>query len=184
MCILCKRAFSFLKYLLLNPTLYQGFPDSSVGKESTCSAGDPSLIPGLGRSAGERIGQSLQSSWTSLVAQLVKNLPTMWVTWVRSLDWEDPLEEGMATHSRFFPGESPWTEEPGGQQSMESQRVGHHWVIQHNTAQLPLYLLTYLHLSWDWVTWCFSYKSWFLQLCFRLHILFPIKDHYSFLLNH
>ena len=84
------------------------------------------MIPGLGRSAGERIGQSLQSSWTSLVAQLVKNLPTVWVTWVRSLDWEDPLEEGMATHSRFFPGESPWTEEPGGQQSMESQRVGHH----------------------------------------------------------
>ena len=84
------------------------------------------MIPGLGRSAGERIGQSLQSSWTSLVAQLVKNLPTMWVTWVRSLDWEDPLEEGMAAHSRFFPGESPWTEEPGGQQSMESQRVGHH----------------------------------------------------------
>ena len=60
------------------------------------------MIPGLGRSAGERIGQSLQSSWTSLVAQLVKNLPTVWVTWVRSLDWEDPLEEGMATHSSIL----------------------------------------------------------------------------------
>ena len=52
-----------------------GFPDSSVGKESTCKAGDPGLISGLGRSAGEGIGYPLQSSWASFVAQLVKNLP-------------------------------------------------------------------------------------------------------------
>ena len=44
-------------------------------------------------------------------------------TWVRSLDWEDPLEEGMATHSSILPGESPWTEEPGGLQFMGSQRL-------------------------------------------------------------
>ena len=50
-----------------------GFPGSSVGKESTCSAGDPSSIPGLGRSAGERIGYPPQYSWASLVTQLVKN---------------------------------------------------------------------------------------------------------------
>ena len=56
----------------------QGFPNSSVGKESTCNAGDPSSIPGLRRSAGEWTGYPLQYSWTSLVAQLVKNLPTMW----------------------------------------------------------------------------------------------------------
>ena len=67
------------------------FPDSSVGKESACNAGDPSSIPGLGRSAGEGIGYPLQYSWASLVAQLVKNLPAMWETWVESLDWEDPL---------------------------------------------------------------------------------------------
>ena len=52
-----------------------GFPGSSAGKESTCNAGDPVLIPGSGRSAGERIGYPLQYSWSSLVAQLVKNLP-------------------------------------------------------------------------------------------------------------
>ena len=52
-----------------------GFPDSSVGKESACNAGDPGLIPGLGRSAGEGIGYPLQYSWASLVAQLVKNPP-------------------------------------------------------------------------------------------------------------
>ena len=62
-----------------------GFPDSSVGNKSACNAGDPGLIPGLGRSAGEGIGNPLQYSWASLVAQLVKNLPVMWETWVRSL---------------------------------------------------------------------------------------------------
>ena len=55
----------------------RGFPDSSVGKESACNAGDPSSIPGFGRSAGEGIGYPLQYSWTSLVAQLEKNLPAM-----------------------------------------------------------------------------------------------------------
>ena len=75
-----------------------GFPDSPVGKESTCSAGEPSSISGLGRSAREGIGYPLQYSWGSLVAQLVKNPPAMQETWVRSLAWEDPLEKGKATH--------------------------------------------------------------------------------------
>ena len=57
-------------------------PDSSVGKESDCNAGDSSSIPELGRSAGEGIGYLLQCCWTSLVAQLVKNPPAMWETWV------------------------------------------------------------------------------------------------------
>ena len=51
------------------------FPGSSAGKESTCNAGDPSLIPGNQRSPGEEVGYPLQYSWASLVAQLVKNLP-------------------------------------------------------------------------------------------------------------
>ena len=54
---------------------FKGFPDRSVGKESAYNAGDPSLIPGSGRSAAEGIGYPLQNSWTSLMAQLVKNLP-------------------------------------------------------------------------------------------------------------
>ena len=58
------------------------FPDSSVGKESTCSAGDPGLIPGLGKSLGEGIRYPFQYSWASLVAQIVKNLPAMRETWV------------------------------------------------------------------------------------------------------
>ena len=70
---------------------FKGFPGSSAGKESTCDAGDFGLIPGLGRSTGEGIGYSLQYSWASPVAQLVKNPPAMRETWVRSLGWEDLL---------------------------------------------------------------------------------------------
>ena len=79
-----------------------GFPDSSVGKESACNAGDPGSIPGSGRPAGEGIGYPLHYSWASLVAQLVKNLPAMWETWIPSLDWEDPLEKGKTTHSNIL----------------------------------------------------------------------------------
>ena len=60
------------------------------------------MIPGLERSPGEEIGYPLQCSWASLVAQMVKNLPAMWETWVQFLDWENPLEEGMSTHSSIL----------------------------------------------------------------------------------
>ena len=56
---------------------------------------------------------------------MVKNLPTIWKTWVQSLGWEDPLEEEMAIHPSILAWKIPWTEEPGGLQSMGSQRVGH-----------------------------------------------------------
>ena len=69
-------------YVASLPCGLWGFPDSSVGKEPACNAGDPRSISGLGRSAGERIGYPLQYSWASLVAQLVKNPPAMWETWV------------------------------------------------------------------------------------------------------
>ena len=107
-----------------------GFPDSSVGKESACNAGDPNLIPGLGRSAGEGVGYPLQYSWASLVAQLVKNPPAMRETWIRSLGWDNPLEEGKAIPTLvFWPGEfhglySPW----GGKES-ESQLSNFHFQV-------------------------------------------------------
>ena len=92
-----------------------GFPGSSAGKESTCNAEDPSSIPGLGRSPGEGITYPLQYSRAFLVAQLVKNPPAMWETWVRSLSWEDPLEKGKKRLPTplFWPREfhglySPW----------------------------------------------------------------------------
>ena len=78
-------------------------------KESACNAGDPGLIPGSGRSPGEGIGYPLQYSWASLVAQLVKNPPAMWETWVRPLGWEDPLEKGKATPSSILAWRIPRT---------------------------------------------------------------------------
>ena len=62
---------------------------------------------------------------------MVKNLPIVWEIWVRSLGWEDPLEEKMATHSNIFALKIPWTEEPGRIQSMVLQRVGHNLVTEH-----------------------------------------------------
>ena len=69
----------------LPPISTEGFPHSSVGEESSCNAGDPSLIPGSGRFPGEGVDYPLQHSWASLVAQLAKNPPAMQETWVQSL---------------------------------------------------------------------------------------------------
>ena len=99
---------------------YWASPHSSVGKESACKAGDPGSISGSGRFPGEAIGYPLQYSWASLVAQLLKNPPTMQETWVRSLGLEDPLAKGNATHSNIL----AWRI-PGTIQSMGSQRAGH-----------------------------------------------------------
>ena len=90
-------------------TQYQGFTDSSVGKESACNAGDPGSIPGSGGSPGEGIGYPLQYSWAFLVAQLVKNPPATWETWVQSLGWENPLGKGKATHSSILAWRIPCT---------------------------------------------------------------------------
>ena len=79
-----------------------GLPHSSFGKESACNAGDPSAIPGSGRSAGEGIGYPCQYFGASLVGQLVKNPPAMQETWLGSLGWEDPLQKGKATHSSIL----------------------------------------------------------------------------------
>ena len=89
--------------------IYTIFPGNSAGKKSAYNAGDPGLIPGLGRSAGEGLDYPLQYSWASLVAWLVKNPPAMRETWVQSLDWEDTLEEDMATHSNILTWRIPWT---------------------------------------------------------------------------
>ena len=71
------------------------------------------------------VGTTLTVEQASMVAQKVKNLPAMQETGVRSLGWEDPLEKGLSIHSSILVWKIPWTEEPGGLQSMGSQRVGH-----------------------------------------------------------
>ena len=105
-----------MSLVILSKNMY----DLSVGKESTCNAGDRGSIPGSGRSSGRGIGYPLQYSWTSLVAQLVKNLPTIWDTWVQSLGWEEPLEKGKATHPSILAWRILWAVE-----SMGLQRVIH-----------------------------------------------------------
>ena len=87
---------------------------------------DPRLIPGSGRSPGEGTGSPCSHSWASRAAQLVKNPPAMWETWVGKIPWKRPTPV-------FLPGEIPRTEEPGGLQS-RSRRVGHECLSTHNTA--------------------------------------------------
>ena len=103
---------------------FRGFPGSLAGKESACSAGDPTPIAGLGRSPGEKIGYPLQYSWASLLLQSVKNLPAMRETWVQSLGWEDSLKEGMATHSSILAWRIPVDRGAWWVLSMGSQRTG------------------------------------------------------------
>ena len=79
-----------------------GFPESSVGKESSCNAGHPNSIPGLERSPGEGKDYPLQYSWACLVAQMVKSLPAVQETQVQSLRQEDALEKEMAIHSSIL----------------------------------------------------------------------------------
>ena len=108
-------------------------------------------------------------SWASLVAQMVKNLPAMQETWVWSLDWEDPMEEGLATHSSILAWRIPWTEEPGGLQSVGWQRAGHNWVtnththththtqiltVQYRGGLLKHKMLTHKH-TWICLKWFF-----------------------------
>ena len=90
---------------------FQGFPDSSVGKESACNTGDPSLVPGSGRSVAEGIGYPLQYSWASLVAQLVKkNTPAIREGDLGSIPrlGKSP-EKGKATHYSILTWRIPWT---------------------------------------------------------------------------
>ena len=111
--------FVFCKYFYFTFKM-MGFPGGSAAKESACNAGDLGAIPGLGRSPGEGKGYPVQYSWAFLVAQLAKNLPAMWETWVRSLGWKDPLEKEKATYCGILAWRIPWTEEPGRLQSMGS----------------------------------------------------------------
>ena len=146
------------------------FPDSSVGKDSTCNAGDPSLIPGLGRSTGEGIGYPLQYSWASLVVQLVKNPPAMLETWVRSLGWEDPLEKGKATHSNTLAWRIPWTTVHGDTKSQKRLSDFHFHYI-------TLYMLNTYYSDFSYSHCCswIIYDQWaYVIICVHLtlfHVL-------------
>ena len=114
---------------LLFLSIFLSIPDSSVGKESACNAGGPGSIPGSARSTGEGIAYPLQYSWASLVAQLVKNPSAMQETWVQSLGWKDPLEEGMATYSSIL----AWRIHP---MDRGAWRAAVHGVVKSDTTEV------------------------------------------------
>ena len=100
---------------------------------STCWPQENKRLP----HAEDRLLYILAWPGASLVAQMVKNLPQVQEIWVQSLGWEDPLEKGMATHSSFLAWKIPWTEEPGGLQSVGSQRVRQSWAANTFTFTCP-----------------------------------------------
>ena len=108
-------------------------------------AGRPDVLQFMG---SQRVGHdwATELNWTELVAQMIKNLAAMWETQVWSQDQEDPLEKEMATHSSILAWKIPWTEEPGGPQSMGSQRVRHGWVTIHFTMT-------------DYINWLLNIES-------------------------
>ena len=114
----------------------------SVKKEFSCNVGDLGWISGLGRSSGGGHGNPLQYSWASLVAQMVKNPPAMWETWVQSMGWEDPLEEGMVTHSNIRAWRIPM--------NRGAWQAAVHGVAKSRTAcsvfsKSPINVLSYFH---------------------------------------
>ena len=105
-----------------------------------------------------RHDRATELSWTELIAQIVKNLPAVQETQVQSLGQEDPLEQGIATHSCILAWRIPWTEEPGGLQSMGSQRVRHDWphthvfCCVHLSAKATVENTCWRKFSWRWKT--------------------------------
>ena len=127
-------------FLLINSGCFLlSFPGSSTGKKSTCNAGDPSSIPGLGRSTREGIGYPLQYSWAFLVAQLVKNPPQSGFNWVQSLGGKMPWRREWLPTLAFLPGEFHVLYSPWGLKELDT------------TERLSLSLL--LSATFSWSNW-------------------------------
>ena len=126
---------SHADYTLIS--VYRASLVTQLVKNSPAMQETPLLFLGQENTLGKGWATPLQYSWTSLLAQMVNNLPAMRETWVWSLGLEDLLEEGIETNSSICAWRIPWTEEPGGLQSMGSQRVRHDWATEHK-AQVCL----------------------------------------------
>ena len=151
-----------------------GVPGDSAGEESSCNAGDPGSIPGLGRSPGEGIGYPLQYSWSSLVAQMVlKNLPAMQETcmrfWMRKIPWRRTWQPTPV----FLTEESP--REPGGLQSMGLQRVGQGWITKPSPAHSIIWRHNNLSLVLLRNIWVFKKSFWLVPPWTSLSLLFLVN---------
>ena len=158
-------------------------------------------IPGSGRSSGAGIGYPLQYSWASLVAQMVKNPPAMWETWVRSLDWEDPLKKGKATNASILAWRIPHghgvTKSRTQLRDSQSRSVFHKcwcfatFVLPSKTSPSLTYYFIYHNLPvltlgiCLWRYWFFYMSpTWFSSPCFPgFRSLMYIKGSNSFLCN-
>ena len=146
----------------------KGFSGSLAGKESACNAEDPGSIPWAGRSPGEGIGYPLQYSWASLVAQTVKNPPAIQETWVRSLGWEDPLEEGMATHSSILAWRIPMD-----RGVWRATNFSLYFFCFHNYIQFfPILLLLFLVIISLCIS-CFFHCNLHISMFYKSFIGFP-----------
>ena len=106
----------------------------------------------------------------SLIAQSVKNLPAVQETWALSLGWEDPLEKEMATHSSILAWKIPWTEEPGGLQSMGSQKSWNNWATNTSTSTHLMIIQWKWQICWRiwiWKTECLKNYGWRLVTSYR-----------------
>ena len=116
--------------LFLCPGCWDTFPSFLNWKSLLIFCDQSSMVPFF-------LPHPTLTHWASLVAQMVRRLPTMQETRVQSLVWEDPLEKEMATHSSTLAWKIPWTEEPGRLQSLGSQRDGHDWATSLHFSPLP-----------------------------------------------
>ena len=109
--------------------------------------------------------------WASLVAQMVKTLPTMWEIPVQILSQEDPREKRMATHSNILAWRIPWTEEPGGLQSMGLQRIRHDWATYTHTHTHSHSIYSYYKILHIFSMW-YNIPLWFIHFVHdSLHLL-------------
>ena len=134
-----------------------GFPGGSDGKESTCNAGDRGSIPGLGRSPGEGIGYPLQCFWASFVAQLGKNVPATWETWVQSLGWEDSPGQGKGYSLQYSGLENAMDSVVHGVAKSQTQRSNFHF-----TSLTEERVHSLFHSGMEWI-----YST--IMLCTRHH---------------
>ena len=129
---------------ICDPTGFlRGLPGSSAGKESTCSTGDPSSIPGLGRSPGEGIGYPLQYSWASMVAQMVKKSACSAGDLGSIPGLGRSLEKGKATHSSILAWRIPW----GCKESDTTERLALESAVRPYFLNLPLSYRTVRRMS-------------------------------------
>ena len=181
----------FLIFIYWVFSLFLGFPGSGAGKEPGLQRRRPRFDSCIGRYRGEVIGYPLQYSPASRVAQLVKKILLQcrrpgFDPWVRKIPWRRAWQPTPV----FLPGESPWTKQLTGLQSMGSQRVRHNWATRHSTALYLIYFCSNLchflngGLSFPFFSRFFRCKAGlFIEMIFKMYtfitVNFPLRTAFT-----